>query len=62
MADKAKKLYVIDQILSVVGVCVALFWSAGRLNWWPAWTAIAIWVVFFIAMDLFLRIQTRAYR
>ena len=57
MADKAKKLYVIDQILSVVGVCVALFWSAGRLNWWPAWTAIAIWVVFFIAMDLFLRFK-----
>ncbi len=57
MADKAKKLYVIDQILSVVGVCVALFWSAGRLNWWPAWAVIAIWVVFFIAMDLFLRFK-----
>ncbi|NTW44338.1 MAG: isoprenylcysteine carboxylmethyltransferase family protein [Anaerolineaceae bacterium] len=58
MVDKAKTLYVIDQILSVVGVGVALFWSAGRLNWWPAWAAIAIWVVFFIAMDLFLRFKT----
>jgi len=53
MVDKAKTLYVIDQILSVGGVGVALFWSAGRLNWWPAWAAIAIWVVFFIAWICF---------
>jgi len=33
---------------------VALFWSAGRIDWWPAWAAIAVWVVFFTATDIFI--------
>jgi protein-S-isoprenylcysteine O-methyltransferase Ste14 len=47
-------LYVLDQILSVVGMGVALFWSAGRLDWWPAWAAIAVWLATFAAMDVLL--------
>lgn len=47
-------LYVLDQILGVVGMAVAVFWSAGRLNWWPAWAAIAVWLATFAAMDILL--------
>jgi protein-S-isoprenylcysteine O-methyltransferase Ste14 len=45
-----KKLIVfnfMDSILSLAGMGVALFWSAGRLNWWQAWVALgvmAIWL------------------
>ncbi len=31
---------------------VALFWSNGRIDWWPAWAAIAVWLAFYIAMDI----------
>jgi protein-S-isoprenylcysteine O-methyltransferase Ste14 len=31
---------------------VAVFWSAGRIDWWPGWTVIAIWLVWFTAMDI----------
>ena len=54
MNTKTVALYVLDQILGVVGVGVALFWSAGRLNWWPAWAAIAVWSATFAAMDVLL--------
>ena len=33
---------------------VALFWSAGRMDWWPAWAAIAVWLVWFMVMDIIL--------
>jgi protein-S-isoprenylcysteine O-methyltransferase Ste14 len=54
MNTKTIALYVLDQILGVVGMGVALFWSAGRLNWWPAWGAIAVWSAMFAAMDVLL--------
>jgi protein-S-isoprenylcysteine O-methyltransferase Ste14 len=51
-------LYILDQILSIFGISVALFWSAGRIEWWPAWAAIALWLASFTAMDiLILRIN-----
>jgi protein-S-isoprenylcysteine O-methyltransferase Ste14 len=31
---------------------VALFWSAGRIDWWAAWAAIAVWLTFFTATDI----------
>jgi protein-S-isoprenylcysteine O-methyltransferase Ste14 len=33
---------------------VALFWSAGRIDWWAAWAAIAVWLIFFMATDILL--------
>jgi len=45
-------LYILDQILSVVGKGVALFWSAGRMDWGPAWVAIVVWLAWFLAMDI----------
>lgn len=40
--------YAIRETMGVVVMGVALFWSAGRINWWPAWAALlvmAAWVV-----------------
>jgi protein-S-isoprenylcysteine O-methyltransferase Ste14 len=39
--------YAIRETMGVVIMGVALFWSAGRLDWWPAWAALivmAAWV------------------
>jgi protein-S-isoprenylcysteine O-methyltransferase Ste14 len=44
----------VDQILSVFAMAVALFWSAGRIDWWPAWAAIGVWLAFFTATDILL--------
>jgi protein-S-isoprenylcysteine O-methyltransferase Ste14 len=30
----------LNDFLGILGMAVALFWSAGRLDWWPAWAAI----------------------
>jgi protein-S-isoprenylcysteine O-methyltransferase Ste14 len=51
---KVVALYFLDQILSIVGVGVALFWSAGRIDWWPAWAAIAVWLACLTAMDIII--------
>ncbi len=54
MTSKLVALYILDQILGVVAMGVALFWSAGRMDWWPAWAAIAVWLAFYTAMDILL--------
>ena len=45
-------LYILDQILGIVGMGVALVWSAGRIDWWPAWAAIAVWLGWYAVMDI----------
>ena len=52
MNKKLIFLYILDQVLSIAGMGVALFWSAGRVDWWPAWAAIAVWLAWFTAMDI----------
>lgn len=42
MQDRVRMRYATRELLGVVGMGVALFWSAGRLNWWPAWAALAV--------------------
>jgi protein-S-isoprenylcysteine O-methyltransferase Ste14 len=54
MNSKVITLYILDQVLSVAAMAVALFWSAGRMDWWAAWAAIAVWVAFFAATDILL--------
>jgi len=54
MNTKLIALYILDQTLGIIGMGVALFWSAGRVDWWPAWAAIAVWLVFYTAMDILL--------
>ena len=34
--------YLIREALSLAGMGVALFWSAGRIDWWAAWAALAV--------------------
>jgi protein-S-isoprenylcysteine O-methyltransferase Ste14 len=41
--------YAIRESLSLVGMGVALFWSAGRIDWWPAWGAIAVMLAWMVA-------------
>lgn len=47
-------LYILEQVLSILATGVALFWSAGRLDWWAAWAVLAVWAVEFAAMDILL--------
>lgn len=54
MHKKVILLYFLDQILSILGMAVTLFWSAGRMDWWPAWAAIAVWLAWFAAVDILL--------
>jgi protein-S-isoprenylcysteine O-methyltransferase Ste14 len=54
MNIKLIALYILDQILGIVGMSVALFWSAGRIDWWPAWAAIAVWLIWFTVMDIII--------
>ncbi len=52
MNTKLTALFILDQVLSIAGMSVALFWSAGRIDWWPAWAAIAVWLVWFTVTDI----------
>jgi len=54
MNTKLIALYILDEILGIVGMGVALFWSAGRIDWWPAWAAIAVWLAWFTATDILI--------
>ncbi len=54
MNTKLIALYILDQILGIAGMGLALFWSAGRIDWWAAWAAIAVWLAFYTAMDILL--------
>ena len=54
MNPKMIVLYILDQILSLAGMGVAVFWSAGQMDWWAAWAAIVVWLAWFIATDIIL--------
>jgi protein-S-isoprenylcysteine O-methyltransferase Ste14 len=34
--------YAVREILGLVVMGVALFWSAGQIDWWPGWAALAV--------------------
>lgn len=44
--------YATREVLGLVGMGVALFWSAGRLDWRPAWAALAVMTVWTAGMAL----------
>ena len=54
MNAKRIALYVLDQILSLAAMGVAIFWSAGRIDWWPPWAAIGVWLAYFAATDIIM--------
>jgi len=41
--------YAIRESMGLVVMGVALFWSAGRIDWWPAWAALAVMAVWIMA-------------
>lgn len=45
MDTKLIARYAIREILGIIVMAVALFWSAGKIDWWPAWGAIAVMAV-----------------
>jgi protein-S-isoprenylcysteine O-methyltransferase Ste14 len=54
MNKKVVAFYFLGEVLSVAGMGVAVFWSAGRIDWWPAWAAIAVWLVSMAAIGVVL--------
>lgn len=49
MDKKIIARYAIRETMGVVIMGVALFWSAGRVEWWPGWASIAVMVLWIIA-------------
>ena len=46
--------YAIDEVVSILGMAVALLWAAGRWDWWPAWAAIFFMLVWMTAQGVIL--------
>lgn len=49
METKLLIRYAIREMLGLVSMGVALFWSAGRLDWWAAWAALAVMLAWILA-------------
>jgi protein-S-isoprenylcysteine O-methyltransferase Ste14 len=49
MNTKLIARYAIRETLGIVVMGVALFWSAGQIDWWPAWASIAVTLAWIIA-------------
>jgi protein-S-isoprenylcysteine O-methyltransferase Ste14 len=52
MNKKLVIVYVLGQVFSIVAAGAAMFWPAGRLDWWAAWAVIDVWLVWFTMMDI----------
>lgn len=49
METKLILRYAIRETMGIVVMGVALFWSAGRVDWWPAWATLAVMSLWIIA-------------
>ena len=45
MQTKLIVRYAVRETMGLVVMGAALFWSAGRMDWWPAWAALAVMAV-----------------
>jgi len=54
MDKKLFARYAIRETMGIVIMAVALFWSAGKINWWPAWASIVIMLVWIMATAIVL--------
>jgi len=52
MDTKLIARYAIRETMGIVVMGVALFWSAGRINWWPAWASIAVMLAWIMATSI----------
>ena len=50
MDKKLIARFAIRETMGVVIMGVALFWSAGRIDWWPAWALLAVMLAWIIGM------------
>lgn len=41
--------YAIRETMGLVIMGIALFWSAGQINWWPAWASLAVMFAWTVA-------------
>jgi protein-S-isoprenylcysteine O-methyltransferase Ste14 len=46
--------YAIRETLGLVVMGVALFWSAGKVDWWPGWAALGVMMAWTLAMALII--------
>ncbi len=49
MDTKLIARFAIRETMGIVFMGVALFWSAGRIDWWPAWALIAVMLAWITA-------------
>ena len=49
MAASVRVRYAVRETLGLVSMGVALFWPAGRLDWWPAWATLGVMAAWIIA-------------
>jgi protein-S-isoprenylcysteine O-methyltransferase Ste14 len=54
MDKKLVAFFFLGQILSIASAGVAMLWSSGRIDWWPAWAVMAVWLVWFTVEDITL--------
>jgi protein-S-isoprenylcysteine O-methyltransferase Ste14 len=50
MDKKLLARYILDSVLGLVGGGVILFWSAGRIDWWPGWGVLVVNAAMMAAM------------
>ena len=41
--------YAVRETMGIIVMGVALFWSAGRIDWWPAWAALVVMLAWIMA-------------
>jgi protein-S-isoprenylcysteine O-methyltransferase Ste14 len=49
MTSKLRARYILRETLSLFGMAVALFWSAGTIRWWQGWGALAVMLAWIVA-------------
>ena len=54
MGTKLIVRYAIREALGLVVMGVALFWSAGEIDWWPAWASIAVMLAWIVATAIII--------
>jgi len=54
MNTKLIVTYAIREATGLVVMGVVLFWSAGRIDWWPAWAALAVMAGWILATAIIL--------
>lgn len=54
MGTKLIARYAIRETLEIIGMGVALFWSAGQIDWWPAWASIAVMLAWIVATAIII--------